>query len=729
LKRAKSDRQASSLSFSTGLGVLDSLHNGAGLHPGDIVELCGDMGSGKTLVLMLASARMLCETREQTSARCVYFDLEYQLSIPHFVRLLASTLVITLREEKMKRMKKKMTVKKNASSLTDAAVDAAEGNEKNVSEKGEDDVDVITADIITSMLQRIDIVRPRSIRELSSVLEKLSTSSSPSLSMTTESNKGLGDFIALICLDGFCSSWQYQLKAKIAGLDDPGLRRALLAPTLKRRSSSMPPGISSSSSSSSSPSFDSSSSASANTNLLPTLLPTFVKCKESAYQYESQMLNRLSQALQATRRYHRHCKIIWSRRLSFEGPSRIARSLRFIGIPRLDVAKHLQGSIGRAAYAAEALNRIRPLPAFDPFTGPSFSVTGTKSEWISHPINYFNFGSSRERGFGSRSRIPPETPVSLDALSHAITPSLVPYSLDQLVTAQVFLSAAQLPISSSFTSTSSRRHPPPPPPPALNSSRIKSTYTNASSVFLDAKQLLSSPTPLPPALPLPLLLSLKKRIIKSSSANSGAPAQESPILFGKRKEILNALMKKERDEQLLHLSTDAKLLQFPVTVNVLGGITAKTTKMVQLKDGIQSSSLSHPASSSSSSSSALPFLPSSSSLFPEFASSSHVSSLEKSILDIKTSYSERETVSSSSSSSISSSSSTLSSSLSIPLLFSTAIERQATTTALLARLVRSTSSPYRSSNTSISGGKGGSDIPECILFVTKVLSKPIDDND
>jgi hypothetical protein len=164
-------------------------------------------------------------------------------------------------------------------------------------------------------------------------------------------------------------------------------------------------------------------------------------------------------------------------------------------------------------------------------------------------------------------------------------------------------------------------------------------------------------------------------------------------------------------------------------VNVLGGITAKTTKMVQLKDGIQSSSLSHPASSSSSSSSALPFLPSSSSLFPEFASSSHVSSLEKSILDIKTSYSERETVSSSSSSSISSSSSTLSSSLSIPLLFSTAIERQATTTALLARLVRSTSSPYRSSNTSISGGKGGSDIPECILFVTKVLSKPIDDND
>ena len=100
IKRAKTDLEAKSLTFSTGIGVLDSLNNGIGLLPGDIVELCGEMGSCKTLALMLTCARMLCDTRMTSSARCVYFDLEYQLSIPHFVRILASTLAITQREKK-----------------------------------------------------------------------------------------------------------------------------------------------------------------------------------------------------------------------------------------------------------------------------------------------------------------------------------------------------------------------------------------------------------------------------------------------------------------------------------------------------------------------------------------------------------------------------------------------------------------------------------------------------
>jgi hypothetical protein len=46
----------------TGLPLLDLLHGGQGLRAGDVVELCGDAGAGKSALLLHATARLLAAT-------------------------------------------------------------------------------------------------------------------------------------------------------------------------------------------------------------------------------------------------------------------------------------------------------------------------------------------------------------------------------------------------------------------------------------------------------------------------------------------------------------------------------------------------------------------------------------------------------------------------------------------------------------------------------------------
>ena len=54
LMRARAQEQCP-----TGVPLLDLLHGGAGLRAGDVVELCGDAGAGKSALLLHAHTRTL----------------------------------------------------------------------------------------------------------------------------------------------------------------------------------------------------------------------------------------------------------------------------------------------------------------------------------------------------------------------------------------------------------------------------------------------------------------------------------------------------------------------------------------------------------------------------------------------------------------------------------------------------------------------------------------------
>ena len=188
--------RSSSQPCRTGVTLLDLLHSGSGLQPGDVVELCGDAGCGKTAVLLHTIARVLSSTEPlhggslgsslRGGARVALFSLDGRLSLP----ALALTVAAALAREEESQLGFAPAAAGAAcltSSPTARAARAPPGAPppRPLSTR------------LRSALARVEVHSPASGVALAEALEALAASGAP---------------LALLALDGMTAAWHWSCK-------------------------------------------------------------------------------------------------------------------------------------------------------------------------------------------------------------------------------------------------------------------------------------------------------------------------------------------------------------------------------------------------------------------------------------------------------------------------------------------------------------------------------------
>lgn len=154
----------------TGLPLIDGAHNNEGLRPGDVLELTGDAGCGKTAILLHIVSALLAGTepriagvgadgvlRALTPPRVVFFDLDGSFSAISLARTVASALLSKGATPDPLRVR------------------------------------------VERALERVDVHAPATAAALATALDELSVGG------TT----GNGGALALVVLDGMGSSWHW----------------------------------------------------------------------------------------------------------------------------------------------------------------------------------------------------------------------------------------------------------------------------------------------------------------------------------------------------------------------------------------------------------------------------------------------------------------------------------------------------------------------------------------